>query len=120
MESAEERRGTALWLLLVAGFLAGGAAQGGGGRASEVPEPGGRATPSFDLAKASARELRRLPGIGAELAVALVEARWERGPGDPPLMLADVPGIGPWLEGRVRAWLEARAGGVEPSPPHKR
>lgn len=58
------------------------------------------------LGHASARELRRLPGIGETRALALVEARWRRGPGDPPLLLRDVDGIGPELERRVRTWLE--------------
>lgn len=68
-------------------------------------DPPAAQPPAPDLTHASARELRRVPGLGERRALALVDARWRRGPEDPPLLLGDVPGIGPASEAAVAAWL---------------
>jgi hypothetical protein len=61
--------------------------------------------PLLDVASAGPRELRRLPGIGDQRALALARARWQSGAravfGD----LDAQPGIGPITAGRVAAWL---------------
>jgi len=57
----------------------------------------------------SARELRRLPGIGQKRAIQLVRAREEHRDGE--LSWQDVHGIGPATEEKVLAWLWRR--GVE-------
>ena len=93
------------WALgLALGLLAAGlAGRGEGRRDGPGAAPGG--VP--DLARGTARELRGVPGLGERRALALVDARWRRGPGDPPLLLGDVPGVGPAGEAAVAAWLAA-------------
>ena len=59
------------------------------------------------LGQRSARELRMLPGLGEKRALAVVDARWERAPGDPPLFLGDLAGIGGVVESAVRSALDA-------------
>ncbi len=108
MESREERAGRLAWLaaltLAQAALLvrdlrreAADAAAAAGDRAL------GQAL-ALDGAprRWSPRELRVLPGIGARLALAVLDARrdgarrWE-----------DVPGIGPRTSAQVRGWLAA-------------
>ncbi len=121
IEDREEgRQPTPLWMLLVAGFLIGGALDSHGRRSELTETASAPPTERLDLSSLTARELRRLPGIGARIALALVEARWEHAPGDPPLLLGDVLGIGPSVEGRVRAWLEEREGGGRAPAPDRR
>jgi len=72
---------------------------------ARTPDPPAPRPGAPDLAHASARELRAVPGLGERRALALVDARWRRGPGDPPLFLGDVPGIGPASEAAVAGWL---------------
>lgn len=99
--------GPPTWLTALVGALALGRLLAGTGPAEFPIERPARA--GIQLADAPARALQRLPGIGARRARDLVEARWRRGPRDPPLYLGDVAGLGPDVERRVRAWLE-RAG----------
>ena len=61
------------------------------------------------LEDATVRELRTVPGLGETRALALVEARWRRAHGDPPLFLRDVPGVGPVSAETARAWLAGPA-----------
>ena len=100
----QERR-EPIWLLFLLGWVAADAARLG--LPSSDPPAVVPAEPAVpDLGRMSPRELRRVPGIGERRALAIAQARWEHaGPG--PLLLGDVPGIGPaTLEG-VRAWLAA-------------
>jgi hypothetical protein len=92
------------WILLLAGWLAADALRGPAAR-SPVAVPVA-ALP--DLARMCPRELRRLPGIGENLAIAIAEARWEHRERPYPLLLTDVPGIGERTAERVRAWLAER------------
>ena len=64
----------------------------------------GRA-PEWELAELSERELRALPAVGPARAADIVETRW-RTPPEVPLVLEEVPGIGPGTAGEVRAFLE--------------
>jgi hypothetical protein len=64
-------------------------------------------TSGLNLERAGPRELRRLPGIGDQRALALARARWQSGA---PAVFSDLdaqPGIGPITAGRVAAWLRA-------------
>ena len=74
-------------------------------RASSAVQGSPADAPSFDIASAGPRELRRLPGIGDQRALALARARWQSGA---PAVFGDLdaqPGIGPITAGRVVAWL---------------
>jgi DNA uptake protein ComE-like DNA-binding protein len=69
---------------------------------------------SFDLQTASARALRRLPGIGEARALEIVRERWRlRGTGEP-LDLASLPGIGATTAERVAAVLADAHGSPAP------
>jgi abhydrolase domain-containing protein 14 len=61
----------------------------------------------------SAREFRRVPGIGRKLALALVAAR-DGHDGLRPLAYEDVPGIGEVRAAALRRWV--RAQGIDPDP----
>src|SRR5688572_6693500 len=89
------------WALALVGALAASWLEDGRGEPAAAP----RAATAFALERANARELRAVPGLGETRALALIEARWERGPDDPPLLLGDVAGVGPAIEAAVRAWL---------------
>jgi hypothetical protein len=108
LANSSERREPA-WLLLLAGWLAADTLRlpeaGSGARdvAREAP----------DLTRMSPRELRRLPGIGETLAIAIAEARWEHGDRPYPLLLTDVPGIGERTAERVRQYLAERDGAAQ-------
>ncbi len=77
------------WLLLLCGWLLGGAALTRGPE-SDGPQPtrGG-----LDLQRATLAELRALPGLGARRAVDLARARWDSAPAA--LEPLSVHGIGP-------------------------
>ena len=103
-----------LWALVLAGALAGAT-----WRAPRPPAraPAVRHPPAPDLLeRGAARELRALPGLGERRALELVEARWRRAPGDPPLHLRDLPGVGPALEAAVRSALWPVDPGAADSP----
>jgi len=87
-----------LWALVLAGAV--GARAGLGLLATVAPPPPDEAPvdPAEVLRHGPARALRTLPGLGEGRARALVEARWRRAPADPPLLLRDLPGIGPAVE----------------------
>ena len=98
------------WAWVGLGFLLVRAALGIAG-ARATPPPGPRVVaPPPDLSVLSARELRRIPGIGPRRALAIVRARWEAAPEG--FSLRSVPGIGPALERRVIEWIEGRGGTV--------
>ncbi len=114
MEGARERR-IPLWSLALAGWIV--AASVREGAAARERETAPRAQPLHPraLGQMSARELRVLPGLGEKRSLALVDARWERAPGDPPLLLGDLAGIGGVVESAVRSALltqDALAGAV--------
>jgi hypothetical protein len=104
-----------LWSLVLAGAVA---ARAGRVLATTPTHPLGRAQapPPQVLERGPARDLRALPGIGDGRARALVEARWRRGPQDPPLLLRDLPGLGPAVEAAVRAFLAPHGAGGTDSP----
>jgi len=78
-------------------------------------ESGAAAPRSFDLQTASARALRRLPGIGEVRALEIVRERHRLRGSGVPLDLASLPGIGARTAERVAAALaSARA-----SPPRE-
>jgi predicted flap endonuclease-1-like 5' DNA nuclease len=90
------------WLLFLAGWLFATLSLGAWTRAGR---PERRLPPqSVDLQRSSARELRRLPGIGAVRANRVVDLRWERGGAE--FELTEVEGIGPLTEARVLEALE--------------
>ena len=74
---------------------------------------------STSPARMGARELRRLPGVGAARAQAIVELRRAHAasgpapPALPPLKWTDVHGIGPRTAAGIREWL--RAQGLDPN-----
>jgi hypothetical protein len=92
-----------VWLLALMGWLAADAVAAslfrGGIEVAESPLP--------EISRMSPRQLRRLPGIGEGRAVAIARARWEQGWKPGPLLLSDVPGVGPHTQEQVRSWLEA-------------
>jgi hypothetical protein len=96
-----------LWSLVLAGALAASAWSEIRQAQPRLRDASAAGPPPVPLSRRSARELRALPGIGETRALALVEARWQRAPGDPPLILRDLPGIAPALEAAVAAALEA-------------
>jgi hypothetical protein len=99
MATDEER--TPRWTLLLAGLVLISAL-----RPRSAPAPVQAAAPPT-LAAGTVRELRRVPGLGDRRALALVDARWSRARGDPPLYLGDVAGVGPVSEAQVALWLAA-------------
>ena len=58
-----------------------------------------------DLARASPRTLRRLPGLGVVRSADLVRARWQHGEDPTPLALDEVRGIGEGTVGKICAAL---------------
>jgi hypothetical protein len=94
------------WLLFLAGWLAIDVLRPSAAGRVMGPARGGPP----DLTRMSPRELRRLPGIGETLAIAIAEARWEHGDKPYPLFLSDVAGIGERTAERVRQWLEEHGG----------
>jgi hypothetical protein len=70
--------------------------------------------PAPDPERASARELRRLPGIGETRALEIVRDRWERRATGAPLEWGSIRGVGPLTERRIR---EALAEWTTPSQP---
>lgn len=73
-------------------------------------EPEGRgAAPEavLELESASARELRRLPGIGEVRALEIVRERWRRRGTGEEFELAALPGIGETTAERVEEALRA-------------
>jgi len=107
------RRILPLWSLALCGAIAASAAQRVVCAPRDSPRAGRPRPPPAALSQLSARQLRALPGIGEQRALALVEARWRRAPGDPPLYLHDLPGIGPAVESAVRAALAAGLGAAQ-------
>ena len=63
---------------------------------------------TLDPGRMGARELRRLPGVGERLSLAILRARRAL-PSGAPLILDDVGGIGPKTVARVDAWLAEEA-----------
>ncbi|MBM3977033.1 MAG: hypothetical protein FJ299_08595 [Planctomycetes bacterium] len=61
----------------------------------------------------SAFELEALPGVGEVRALAIAQARWEAGVAGRPLVLEDVPGIGPETARAIRAEYARLARGHE-------
>jgi pimeloyl-ACP methyl ester carboxylesterase len=110
------RRTTPRWILAVLLFLAAAIAHESWPRDDALLRERVRAlTVEHDPRRMSARELRSLPGVGHELALALERARDD--PTDPrPLFLEDVPGIGPVRAQGIRAWCAARGLDVDPPP----
>lgn len=102
METDEQRH--PLWILALAGLLLSSALRPRAPPASTLPEASARPAA---LHAGAARELRRVPGLGERRALALVDARWDRSRADPPLLLGDVPGVGPVSEALVALWLAA-------------
>ena len=54
------------------------------------------------------RSLRRLPGVGTKLALAIDDARAAHDPRTGPLGWEDVPGIGPITHGKILGWFHRR------------
>ena len=104
MGEAREQR-IPLWSLALAGWIVAAAVRERA--AARERETGPRPEPLHPraLSQLSARELRVLPGLGEKRSLALVDARWERAPGDPPLFLGDLAGIGGVVESAVRSAL---------------
>lgn len=61
--------------------------------------------PAVDAREASARELRRLPGVGEVRALELARARWRMGASAVFNALEDVPGIGPVTARRIESYM---------------
>jgi hypothetical protein len=109
---ADRRNRPAAWALLLAGWALSGAlldavrqreARRSEADAAVLAILRGPVEAPLDLATASPRELRRLPGIGPRRALAIADLRWERGPG---FALQDVNGIGPRIEAGILAALQ--------------
>ena len=80
-------------------------------------EPEGRGTApeaALELVSASARELRRLPGIGEVRALEIVRERWRRRGTGEEFQLAALPGIGETTAERVEEALRAGCGSGAP------
>jgi len=97
------------WALVLVGWMALGAARQAGWwsptwNAREAPAVAVDDAPeaSNDIERMSARELRRLPGLGEVRALALVRDRWRRRSTGEPLDLEGLPGIGPKTAQRIR------------------
>jgi hypothetical protein len=96
------------WVLVVVGALAADAVW-----VSLAPRPtrvvvSAEPSPPPDPSHASPRELRTLPGIGEARAIAIATERWRLEPGAT-RALSEVDGIGPVIEGGVRALREHAA-----------
>jgi hypothetical protein len=105
-----------LWSLVLAGWIVASAARESAAVKERETSSPARPLHPRALGQLSARELRVLPGLGEKRALAVVDARWERAPGDPPLYLGDLAGIGGVVESAVRSVLLAQgalAGAVE-------
>ena len=76
---------------------------------ARVPHP---PRPPRAVGPPCARDLRRIPGIGALRAVALVDARWEAERAGRTFEPRDVPGIGPALEAQLAAHAGAARDGL--------
>jgi hypothetical protein len=105
-----------LWSVALAGGLLACALRESRRAAPQPPAPAAQRLHAGSLSHLAARELRALPGLGERRALALVDARWERAPGDPPLFLGDLPGIGGVVESAVRAVLHASSASREGTP----
>jgi DNA uptake protein ComE-like DNA-binding protein len=69
--------------------------------ASPSPHLEGQTNPIVDLESSSARDFRRLPGIGPSRAAGIVDLRWRRGRQG--FSLEEVRGIGPRTQARALA-----------------
>ncbi|MDF1799303.1 MAG: hypothetical protein P1V81_09025 [Planctomycetota bacterium] len=102
-----------LWRWVALGWLVTAAALAWSFRS--YPEPAEleaeveRHRPVWELEQLSPRELRSLPSVGPARAADVVEARWSRPP-EEPLVLEEVPGIGPATSEVVHRSLEDRRG----------
>jgi hypothetical protein len=100
------------WGWSLAGFLAVALALEARPSPERPPPPAAgllepRAEARLEIEDMSARELRRLPGVGEKRALAIAQERWRlRGSGRA-LVLEDVPGIGTGTASAVRSRLEA-------------
>src|SRR5688572_31476014 len=115
MESERAQR-FPLWSIALAGWLLASVWRASG---DEVQSAGAVESPTLGpraLGHLSARELRALPGLGERRSLALVDARWARAPGDPPLYFGDLAGIGGVVESAVRGALLAGAAEEDDSP----
>ncbi|MFL5383725.1 MAG: ComEA family DNA-binding protein [Longimicrobiaceae bacterium] len=83
------------------------AAPSSGFAEASAPPPGGGAGAVVDLNRASAEELRALPGIGPALAARIVAWRAAHGPFRSPDDLVQVPGIGSKTATRLRPLVRA-------------
>ena len=94
-------------LLVLAGWLVAAAALEARHAAGRpvAPAPGVLARAAPDLTRATTRELRRVPGVGPQLALEIERTRWREGE---LVDLERVRGIGPVLAESIRAWLGAR------------
>ena len=106
VEGQREQR-IPLWSLALAGGILVCAQREARRAAQQAPATNFQQLHAGSLSHLSARELRALPGLGERRSLALVDARWRRAPGDPPLFLGDLPGIGGVVESAVRAALHA-------------
>lgn len=81
------------------------------------PAEGDQAPPArVDLNRASAAELRTLPGIGPKLAEAIVERRDKNGPFKQIEELRKVTGVGPAVLERLRPFVTVEATESQPQP----
>lgn len=106
VQGAREQR-IPLWSIALAGGMLACALREARRSSEQASVPVPPRLDAGSLSHLSARELRALPGLGERRSLALVDARWQRAPGDPPLLLGDLPGIGNVVESAVRAALLA-------------